>query len=403
MTTRRIGYLVSQYPTVSHTFILREIRGLRAQGWDIQSISIGNPDRPSDKLSAEEEEERRRTLYVKSAGVGPILAAHFALLLKRPAAFLATMLYAVRLGHPSLHKLLYFAEAVVVGTMLEKHGYRHVHVHFSTTVALLMARLFPITFSETIHGSDEFIDPKGFAMAEKVAAAKLTVAISLFGQSQVMRFSDAAHWDRIAVCRLGIHPRVFDRAAKTGESNPFRLISVGRLVSVKGLPILLEAMELLKQRGRRVVLSLAGGGPEMERFRARVQAKQMQDMVILEGWCDQTKVRALYAESDAFVLASFAEGVPVVLMEAMAMRLPCIATRITGIPELIEDGVSGLLVTPSDAAGLAAAVERLMDDAALRQAMAEAGRERVLREYDLDQNIPQLSALYEERLSQYLG
>ena len=399
----RIGYLISQYPSFTHTFILREVRGLRALGWDIQTVSIADPDRPAAALLPDERAEYERTLYVKGAAVWRLASAHLLTMLRRPLAYLAGLLFALRLGHPGPRKLLYFAEAVVAGHDFERLGYRHVHVHFSSTVALIMSRVFSVSFSVTLHGPDEFDDPTGFALREKVQAAALTVAISQFGQSQLMRFSGYADWKRLAVCRLGIQPAAFERASVAQAATPFRFVSVGRLAPVKGQHILLEAMALLVKRDHAVALSIGGGGPEMDNLRAHVAALGLGDVVTLEGWCDQARVKAMYAASDAFVLASFAEGIPVVLMEAMAMRLPCVATRVMGVPELVEDGVSGLLATPSDAVSLADAMERLITDPALRARLAEAGREKVLRDYDLDRNIPELGALFAGRLGDRLN
>jgi glycosyltransferase involved in cell wall biosynthesis len=305
----------------------------------------------------------------------------------------------MRTGHGGLKRLLYFAEAVTAGAWLESRGYMHVHAHFASTVALLIRKLFPITISATIHGPDEFNDPAGFCLREKVEASAFIIAISNFARSQLMRYSTYEHWNKIDVCYLGIDPSVFDPRPPRHDSSPCRLICVARLAPVKGQHVLVDAMHTLIRQGREVTLSFVGDGPDRSALERHVAHLGLTGKVIFEGWCNQDRVKALYQSSDIFVLASFAEGVPVVLMEAMAMEIPCIATRITGVPELIADGVEGLLVTPSDPAELAAAIARMIDSAELRDGIGKASREKVVSRFHLGKNVTALSAIFERRFT----
>jgi colanic acid/amylovoran biosynthesis glycosyltransferase len=395
----RIAYLISQYPAYNHTFILREVRQLRTLGWDIQTVSIRACDRPVDKLTADEAEEHGRTLYVTTAALTRVAAAHVQTFLRRPLQYITTALYAMRTGHGGMRRLLYFAEAVTAGVWLESRGYMHVHAHFASTVALLIRKLFPITISATIHGPDEFNDPVGFSLREKVEATDFIVAISNFARSQLMRYSTYEHWNKIDVCYLGIDPSVFDPRPPRSDSGPYRLICVARLAPVKGQHVLVDAMQQLIGQGRVLTLSLVGDGPDRPALERHVARLGLTGKVIFEGWCNQDRVKALYQGSDIFVLASFAEGVPVVLMEAMAMEIPCIATRITGVPELIADGVEGLLVTPSDPAELAAAIARMIDSSELRARIGKASRDKVVSRFHLAANVTALSAIFERRLA----
>jgi colanic acid/amylovoran biosynthesis glycosyltransferase len=395
----RIAYLISQYPAYNHTFILREVRQLRTMGWDIQTVSIRACDRPAAKLTPDEAEEYDRTLYVTTAGLPKVAAAHFRTFLRRPLKYIATALYALRTGHGGMRRLLYFAEAVTAGAWLESRGYTHVHAHFASTVALFIPKLFAITISATIHGPDEFNDPVGFCLREKVDASAFIVAISNFARSQLMRYSTYEHWSKIDVCYLGIDPYVFDRRPARSDSGPCRLICVARLAPVKGQHVLVDAMQTLIGQGREVTLSLVGDGPDRPALERHVAHLGLTGKVIFEGWCNQDRVKVLYKGSDIFVLASFAEGVPVVLMEAMAMEIPCIATRITGVPELIADRVEGLLVTPSDPAELAEAIARMIDSAELRDGIGRASREKVVSKFDLEKNVTALSRIFERRLT----
>lgn len=399
----RLAYLISRYPTRGHSFILREVRGLRALGWDLQTVAIRGPERPVEELTPEEAEEYARTLYVTGASWAAVAGLHGATLLKRPGRYLATLVYALRIGRreprAALRRVLYFLEAVVAGAWLERQGRTHVHTHFSSTVALLAGRLFPLSWSATIHGPDEFTDPEGFALREKLSAAAFVVAISQYGRSQVMRFTPPECWERVEVCRLGIEPTRVTAGAGTNPGEEFRILCVARLAPVKGHQVLLEAVAALCRQGRRVRLTLAGDGEERARLEARGAALGLRERVIFKGWVNQPELAALYRECDLFVLASFAEGVPVALMEAMAQGAPCVATGVMGVPELIRDGVDGLLVAPADAEGLAAAIARLMDAPELRQRLAASGRERVLAEYNLEQNVAQLSGIFQRRLA----
>jgi glycosyltransferase involved in cell wall biosynthesis len=396
--TGRIAYLISQYPTQSHTFILREVRQLRALGWDVQTISIRPPDRPTDKLTRQEAEERERTLYVTRASPVQIAAAHLRTFMRRPVAYIATAAYAARTGHGGIRRLLYFVEAVIVGAWLEQRKHAHVHVHFASTVALIMNRLFGLNFSTTIHGSDEFIDPVGFCLREKIEAGAFTIGISKYGRSQLMRYSSYEHWHKLEACHLGIDPDAFQPGMGKSEAGPFRLITVGRLVPVKGYHVLIAALALLKERGRRAQWCVVGDGPDRPSLEAHVAASGLSADVVFEGACNQDRVKELYDQADAFVLSSFAEGVPVVLMEAMAMGVPSIATNITGVPELLTHGVHGLLVTPSDEEQLADAIVTLMDDPEMRARFAREGRAKVARDFNLQRNTEMLSDIFKRRL-----
>ena len=228
-----IAYLISQYPACNHTFVLREVRQLRTMGWDIQTISIRPCDRSVAKLSREEAEEAERTLYVMGASPGQIVGAHLRIFFRRPLAYLATSIYALRTGHGGLRRLLYFAEAVIVGTWMEQRRLTHVHTHFSSTVALIMHRMFGVTFSATIHGSDEFIDPTGFCLSEKIAASTFTVGISNYGRSQLCVTARTSIGTNSKSAMLASTPMRFSLVCQA-EYRSISLITVGRIAPVKG-------------------------------------------------------------------------------------------------------------------------------------------------------------------------
>jgi colanic acid/amylovoran biosynthesis glycosyltransferase len=398
----RLAYLVSQYPAASHTFILREILELRRLGFDIQVASIRSADRPLDELAPEEQQEQRATFYVKPLGAVRIMAVNVLMFCRRPVSYLSAVAYSLRLAgldaRAALFNLAYLAEAAVIVDWMRRQRLSHVHMHFTSTVGLLAARLAPLRLSATIHGSDEFMDPRGFYLAEKIRAFHLLCTISEYGRSQLMRFSDLTQGSKFRVARLGVDPALYTPRPFRENPSPFEILFVGRLVPVKGLFILVAAVDRLVRQGRSIHLRIAGDGPDRAGLERNVAERGLNSHVIFEGWQNSDSVRALYRAADLFVLPSFAEGIPVVLMEAMAMEIPCVATRITGIPELIRDQVDGLLVTPSSAEELAAAMARLMDDPKLRRGLGTSARQRILENYDLQGNTGQLGSIFREFL-----
>ncbi len=398
----KLAYLLSEYPTLGHTYLLREVRQLRAMGWDIQTISVRRPGARPSPLAPPETEELHVTWYIVGSGIADHIASHLTTLLTRPLGYLRGLGTAHRIArfHPrhAALALAYFAEAVWLGHRLKKAEITHVHSVYSTTVALILWNIFDVHLSMTLHGPAEFTDPVGFAIEEKVRAAELVCSISYFGRSQIMLWSSPKDWHKLQVTPLGVDATGWEPAPFRERPSPFELIGAGRLVDIKGFPLLLDAIAELRKQGRDVRLTVAGDGPARQSLEAQAQRLGVADRVVFAGWKNQDDLRAMYRQSDAFVMSSFAEGVPVVLMEAMATGLPCVAPRINGIPELIRDGIDGLLFTASDVAELAAATGRLMDDSEMRRRMAESSRSRVADKYDLHKNVDRLAGVLKEWL-----
>src|SRR5271170_3661104 len=202
-----MAYLVSQYPGVTHTFILREILELRRLGFDIHVASIRAPDRPLEQLSPEEQQELRAAFYVKPERAAGILAVNLRVFFSWPARYLRAIFYALRLAglntRAALFNLAYLFEAAVVADWMRREDLTHVHMHFTSTVGLLALRLAPLRASVTMHGPDEFADPAGFYLTEKIRAFHLLCTISEYGRSQLMRHSDPGQWTKLHVARLG--------------------------------------------------------------------------------------------------------------------------------------------------------------------------------------------------------
>jgi glycosyltransferase involved in cell wall biosynthesis len=395
----KLAYLLSDYPTLGHTYILREVRRMRELGWDIQTISIRRPGSRPSPLSPAEEQELASTWYVFGQGPLTYVKIHAQTFATRPLRYLRGLLAAWRFDLFNLRQTLlcqvYFAEAVCIGYRLQQAGITHVHSVYTTTVALLVSEVFDLNLSMTLHGPAEFTDPEGFCVREKVRAAELVCSISYFGKSQIMLWSSPSDWHKLEVTPLGIDiSSGWKTAAFRQQPSPLELISVGRLVAIKGYPLLLDGIAQLAGEGRDVRLTLAGGGPDRGRLEAQARQLGIAERVVFAGWKSQDELRDLYLNSDLCVLSSFAEGVPVVLMEAMATGVPCVAPRINGIPELIRDGIDGLLFTASNVQELVAAIGKLMDDPELRRSMAASCPQRVADKYDLHKNVDRLSEVF---------
>jgi len=404
-----IAYLVSQYPAYSHTFILREVLQLRQAGMAIAVASINAPDRPLDKLTEIERGEAEQVFYVKAQGMLKAASALGKTLFTHPGGLWRGVRHAIKLGGWDIKRLLYhgfyLVEAVLLGQWLRSRQLKHLHVHFATpaaSVGMLVKTVFGTGFSFTVHGPDEFYDAAGYNLPEKILAADFVFCISHYARSQVMKLSPVQAWPKFDVCRLGVDTQRFTPNRTSRPAAPYlaELLCVGRLTPAKGQAVLLAAVAQLHSQGLSVKLTLVGMGPDAESLQAYAEQLGISGQVEFTGAVDQDHILAFYQAADMFVLPSFAEGLPVVLMEAMAMEIPCITTAITGVPELIQNGEDGLLVAASDCDGLAAAIRTLATDAPLRARLGAAGRRKVLAAYDLQHNTQHLLAAFDKRLKE---
>ncbi len=393
----RLAYLVSRYPAVSHTFILREVLALRRLGATIEVASVNAPDRPLERMTDDERAEARATYCLKRDGIAGALLAALHCARRHPLGCLRAFAQSVTLGRGlrRLYALAYLAEAMMVVRWMARHDLQHLHVHFATAganVGLLASTLAPIGLSLTVHGPDEFDDVRGQHLARKLRAADLVVCISQFARSQLMRLSDGTQWAKLQVCRLGVAAHG-ERRPAAGETVP-QLLCVGRLVPAKGQRVLLDACAQLRAAGRAFRLTLVGHGDDERGLREHARGLGLDGCVTFAGALNAGEVRAALERADVFVLPSLAEGIPVVLMEAMAAGVPCVSCPVNGIPELIEHGTNGLLATPGDANTLAARITQLLDDPGVRERLAAAGRARVRDAFDLERNAARLAALF---------
>jgi len=384
-----IAYLTGEYPRATDTFIQREIAALRSFGVDVRTFSVRRTD-TAHHVGPEQRAEAVQTFYVQPASLRPhvLLKAHAWAFLRSPLRYLKSIILAVRSGAPGvrglIYQVFYFAEAGVLADELQGAGIGHLHNHFgnsSCSVAMLASVISGIPYSYTMHGPAIFFEPARWSLGEKIKRAKFVACISHFCRSQAMIFCPPQKWDRLHIIHCGVDPTLFKPVEHQGKGK--RLLTVGRMASVKGMPVLLEAIKRLQADHPELKLTVVGDGPERKDFEQRAEALGIAERVDFVGYQSQSAVREKLSETDVFVLPSFAEGVPVVLMEAMAAGVPPVTTRIAGVAELIDDGTSGQLVPPGDGKSLASAIDELLRDPDKRNAFGKAGHEKVATDFNI--------------------
>ncbi|MDX2484291.1 MAG: glycosyltransferase [Pseudodonghicola sp.] len=385
----KIAYVLNTYPMPSHSFIRRELRALERGGAQVLRLAMRRSALPL--VDAQDREEEARTTYVLERGTGRLLAALAGRALRHPGRTGAALRLALRVGRASqvgrLRHLIYLAEAAEVANRCEAAGVEHMHAHFgtnATTVAMLAHALGGPGYSFTTHGPEEFDAPAALSLGEKLDRAAFSVAISQFGRSQLCRWAAFDTWDRIKVVHCGIEPGAFaDPAPLPG--GPLRLVTIGRFCEQKGQMLLIEALAKLRAAHPDLHLTLVGDGELRGALEQAVAAQGLDDAVTLTGWLDEAGVRRELTAAHGLILPSFAEGLPMVVMEAMAAARPVIATYIAGIPELVRPGETGWLVPAGDAGALADTVAAMaITPASTLARMGQAGRTRVLARHDAE-------------------
>lgn len=391
-------WLVNQYPKVSHAFIRREILALERRGIRITRVAVRGWD--AELVDADDVRERVRTRYLLQRGAAVLLAAMLGQLWRSPQRFARALFLTCRISRgaarPLVYQLAYLAEACLLVAQVRALGATHIHAHFGTNaaaVALLAAALGGPPYSFTVHGPEEFDQPLALALPEKVRAAAFVVAVSAFGRSQLYRWLPPAEWPKVREIRCGIDDLFRDVAPVPIPDAP-RLVCVGRLCAQKGQLLLVDAVAHLAGAGLDVELVLAGDGELRAEIERRIDHHGLHRQVRITGWLDAARVRDEILAARALVLPSFAEGLPVVLMEAMAVGRPVISTYVAGIPELVAPGINGWLCPAGSLEALCEAIaECLRLPAAQLEAMGRAGRARVLLRHDGDREAAGLAAL----------
>ncbi len=462
--------MISRYPLISHTFVQREVLGLREAGFEVETFSVVRTD-DAEILSPLDRAEAERTVDLRPAGPAKLWRHLVRPVLSRPGAVLGTARVGCRgwWSDPRqlLWRLFYVAEAVMLWSMARERGIGHLHAHHANVASNLawlacemtsrvgagpkrpgglpegvVARRIiagpkrpgglpegvgggrrgaapsapegtsgdtarriiagPKTWSFTMHGSSEFVDVARHDLGAKAEAATAVACISDYTRSQLMMVSDPESWPSYSVVHCGVDTDVYAPAPDATErraDDPFTVLFVGRLGSEKGLPVLVDAMAQLQRTigPRRARLLVVGDGELREPMAARCAELGVDAEFV--GSVGQHEILPLYHRADAFCMTSFREGIPVVLMEAMACQIPCVAPRITAIPELIEEGITGLTATAGRADMVAAQLERYALDPDFAREVGKAAREKVLAEFTTEASVAGMVEFFDRLLA----
>jgi colanic acid/amylovoran biosynthesis glycosyltransferase len=397
----RVTYFINQYPKVSHTFIRREILALERLGFEVQRIALRGWD--EKLLDQEDISEQIKTLYVLKSGVISLFPPVIKVLFSRPKAFFQALVLAIKMGYradrPLFFHVVYFLEACKLCLEAKKYNSQHIHAHFGTNpseIAMLASVLGLLPYSFTIHGPEEFDKPQFLKLSEKTIRSKFVVTISSFGRSQLQRWVNFEHWNKIKVVHCGLESGFYNVAE--GEMPiKARFICVGRLCEQKGQLLLIEAARILNNHSRDFELVLAGDGEMRTQIETLIIKYQLQDKIKITGWISSDEVRANILNSQVLVLPSFAEGLPVVIMEAMALKRPVISTYVAGIPELVIDGENGWLIPAGSVLELSSAMEEMLAASSQKlKDMGEAAHIRVIERHSIDTEAAKLASLFLE-------
>lgn len=400
-----LAYVMTHYPRVALSFISGEIDEIEALGGTIHPIAMNLPD-PADLVSEDAKARQAKTHYLKRGWFG-LLGTFAGTGLRHPVGMTKLLWTAIKSARGSVpitvRRISHLVQAASVAKLCADRKIPHLHAQFGqapATIAWFAAEILNFgnrartTWSFTIHGFHDFVEDTVSRLDLKAASASFVVCISDFTRSQLYRLIHPSLWSRAKVIRCGIDLSAFAmRAARTQPSRP-KVISVGRLSSEKGQIILLNACKLLLDRGVKLELTLVGSGPLEGLIREEITRQGMQSNVRLTGELPPEDVRKELECADLFCLTSFAEGLPISIMEAMAMGVPVVSTAISGIPELVVDGQTGRTAPPGNVEALADAIAELLADPKERDQIVAAARQRVEQQHERRRNVQALYDLF---------
>lgn len=341
----KIAYLVNQYPKVSHSFIRREIMGIERHGVEVTRVTIRTID---DIVDEKDKIEQAKTICILDQNIAHIFWAFLKTFFINPVRFIKTFILAIHYGRVNergvVKHIIYFVEACLFKDICRKKNIGHVHAHFgtnTTTVVLLAKYLGGSEYSFTVHGPEEFDSPRYLHMRDKINNARFVCAISSFGRSQLMRWCHPDQWHKIHIIHCAVEENYLYQEDTSFEDN--KLVCVGRLAPQKAQVLIMEAVKQLKQEGVNIKLVLAGDGDLRDIIESYIESMELCDCVKITGWLSSEQVKEELQSSRALLLPSFAEGLPVVIMEALALKRPVVTTYVAGIPELV-DSECGVLI-----------------------------------------------------------
>jgi glycosyltransferase involved in cell wall biosynthesis len=395
----RFGYIIGTYPRLTTTFIDREVRLLRQWGLEIDIVSLRRPD---GLLSAEQEAMARDVRHVLPTTARGLLSSHLRFVRRRE--YWRMLRHLLTRPHPHLRArvktLMHFGEGVVVARLFADRGIAHVHAHFidrAAVVAMVASRLLGVGYSVTAHADDIYVEP--VLLREKIEQARFVATCTSFNVRELSSVA-AGTADAIHCVHHGIDADLYRASAQEHNDNdPPVVLAVGQLRPKKGFEHLIDACRLLRDDGRALRCVIVGEGPLRDALTKRISDLGLDDVVTLTGALSQDDVIDHYRRADVFALPSVTgergdrDGIPNVILEAMAMELPVVSSATSGIPEAVVDGETGVLVEPGDVSGLARALARLLDDRDMRERFGRRGRDVVCERFDLETNVKELYEL----------
>lgn len=394
----KIAYFTNTYPRATDTFIRLEVLGLRKRGFEVNTYSVrksGDDHNVDDEVIS----EKRNTSFILPFNFLELLFSLFLFTFTKPKNLLRSLRATFKTARPGIKgkflQFAYFLEAIVLAKRLKKDQVEHLHNHLgdnSGTVTLIAATIISIPYSISIHGPHIFFDGLNWALNEKTKHSKFVSCIGHFCRSQMMLYTESEFWNKFEIIRCGVDLKKYQ--FRSNSSSPRNLLFVGRLSNEKGLNVLLDSLAILKTEDLDFRLTILGDGPSREKLEQQTKELELSDNVVFKGFVDQPTIREDLSNSDLFILPSFAEGIPVSLMEAMAIGVPVITTYVGGISELVIDNETGLLCYASDPSGLADSIRKYFNDRELLKSVSKRGREHIELEFDVDNQIDKLAELF---------
>lgn len=395
-----IAYLMNIHPYPSCTFIRREIAGLEACGIQVARFAIRRPEQ--ELVDAADQEEVSKTRYILGRGFLGLLLGVLSVAITKPLRFWRTVGLTLKLGQRSdrglLVNLAYLAEACILLGWLSPLPVEQVHAHFATnatTVALLCHELGGPPYSFTVHGPHEFDKPEFISLPEKIKRSQFVVAVSSYGKSQLCRWCNHQLWSKIHIVHCGVDQQFFERSRQPMPKEPC-FVCIGRLGEQKGQLLLVQGAAQLAAQGLRFKIMLVGDGPLRSEIEDLISQFNLQDYLEITGWASSDQVQEYIIKSRALVLPSFAEGLPVVIMESFALNRPVISTYVAGIPELVTPGECGWLVPAGSLEALTTTLQTVLETPVSQlEQMGQIGYQRVQEQHNVLKEAQKLAKLFE--------
>jgi colanic acid/amylovoran biosynthesis glycosyltransferase len=394
----KIAYVMSRFPLLSETFILREMIEVENIGYEVALYPLICQDQPIVHDEAKQWIPRARCIPFFSAA---ILLENLRVFITKPATYISLLIQVIWHNRSSLDfltkGLFLFPKAVYAAKLMKFDGIEHIHAHYATHPALkawIIHQLTGITYSITIHSHDIY---DCHAMLQpKLRDAVFLAPISEYNIRYLADLLGEWVREKCHVVHCGIDPSKYaPKPRMTGSGDVFQILQIGTMHWKKAQVHLIQTAAILRDRGVPFQLNIIGEGEERQNIEAEIQKYNLNRHVQLLGAKTQDEVVQILPVADCYIQSSVSEGIPVAIMEAMACELPVVSTNITGIPELVLDGKTGILVEPADTQGMADALQSLYENPATRREMGKKGRDWVLREFTLTGNAEKLTALFE--------